>query len=146
MHIYTRLPKALTPKKILATSDETQFMGKNVRDNLVYILLHVANDKSLNVFMQEKNEHRQRCSWIMECHRANISHKAVESHQSWILLYKCQRFRNRVSVRSCKCCLYVCSFSNCSQINTIWTICLPFTVTVTLMLYSDPKELLAAHL
>ena len=68
-------------------------MGKNVRDNLVYILLHVPNDKSLNVFMQEKNEHRQRCSLIMECHRANISHKAVESHQPWILLYKCQIFK-----------------------------------------------------
>ena len=34
------------------------FMDKNVHDNLVYILLHVANDKSLNVFVQEKNEHR----------------------------------------------------------------------------------------
>ena len=35
-------------------------MAKNVHDNLIYILLQEANDRSLNVFMKEKNDHQQR--------------------------------------------------------------------------------------
>ena len=35
-------------------------MAKNAHDNLIYILLHEANDRSLNVSMKEKNDHQQR--------------------------------------------------------------------------------------
>ena len=38
----------------------SSFMAKNVHDNLIYILLQEANDRSLNVFMKEKNDHQQR--------------------------------------------------------------------------------------
>ena len=35
-------------------------MVKNLHDNLIYILLREANDRSLNVFVKEKNHHQQR--------------------------------------------------------------------------------------
>ena len=35
-------------------------MVKNLHDNLIYMLLREANDRSVNVSVKEKNHHQQR--------------------------------------------------------------------------------------
>ena len=97
------------------------FMGNNLHHNLItYSCMWQMIEASTFSWKKRMIINRD-LPWTKGCRWGNISYKAIESRHSRIMLFKCQRFDNRVSVHSRKCCLNVYSFSNCSQTNTKWT-------------------------